>query len=150
MSTGRTLVATAATSIHAAVDEVWHALVDPASIKKYMFGTDVLTTWAEGEPIRWRGEWQGAAYEDMGTVLRVEKPRLLSFSHFSPLSGEADLPENYHTVTIALSSDGRSTRVTLTQDNNPDEDAREHSARNWESMLASLKDLLEEGGTDNR
>lgn len=137
------LVATASRTIPAAPTQVWQALVDPALIKQYMFGTDVVTDWVEGGPIRWKGVWDGKPYEDKGTVLRVDEPEVLSFSHFSPLTGEPDLPENYHTVTIRLSDEGQSTRITLTQDNNPDEEARRHSAQNWQAMLESLSTLFE-------
>jgi len=68
---------------------------------------------------------------------------LIQYSHFSPLSGKPDLPENYHTVTIKLTSDGATTIVLLTQDNNETEQEREHSEQNWKMMLDSLKKLLE-------
>jgi len=52
--------------------------------------------------------------------------------------------DSYHTVTIELSTEGNKTRVVLTQDNNPTEQAREHSERNWNTMLAALKKVLED------
>jgi hypothetical protein len=55
-----------------------------------------------------------------------------------------DVPESYHIVTVELSTDGERTRVTLSQDNNPTEQAREHSERNWGKMLAALKQFLEQ------
>ena len=51
--------------------------------------------------------------------------------------------EPYHKVTIALTAEGAHTRVRLTQDNNANEQAREHSDKNWQTVLAGLKDLLE-------
>jgi hypothetical protein len=47
--------------------------------------------------------------------------------HFSPLSSQPDVPENYHNVTIELSGERRQTKVTLTQDNNENEEARQHN-----------------------
>jgi hypothetical protein len=65
------------------------------------------------------------------------------YTHYSPLSGEPDRPESYHTVAIDLTAgDGRTT-VKLTQDNNKDEEARKHSEENWETMLKGLKELVE-------
>ena len=46
-------------------------------------------------------------------------------------------------MTIDLSRLGNQTRVDLAQDNNTTEDERAHSQKNWQMMLASLKDLLE-------
>jgi hypothetical protein len=54
------------------------------------------------------------------------------------------VPENYHTVTIELAADGNRTQVNLTQDHNETEEARAHSTKNWETMLAGLKRVVEE------
>ncbi len=137
------LVARATTLVNAGPDAVWTALVEPAAIKQYMFGTTVESEWSEGSSIVWKGEWQGRAYEDKGMILRFEPGRLLAYSHFSPLSGLPDEPRNYHTVTVELARDARGTRVTLTQDGNATAEAREHSERNWTMMLDSLKGYVE-------
>jgi len=136
-------IAKATATINAPQPEVWRALVTPATIKQYMFGTEVESDWKEGSPILWKGEWQGRSYEDKGVILQLKPERLLQFSHFSPLAGLPDVPENYHTVTIELSDVGSETRIVLAQDKNPTEEARDHSQKNWELMLAGLKDLLE-------
>src|SRR5215467_4440249 len=88
------------TTIDAPAANVWNALIDPAAIKQYLFGTTVHTDWKPGSAIRWTGEWQGRAYEDKGTVIAAERGRRLQFTHYSPLSGLPDVPENYHTVTM--------------------------------------------------
>src|SRR5262245_353680 len=138
------LIAKASTTIDAPPDAVWKALVTPEAIKKYMFGTAVESTWAEGSPITWKGEWQGKAYEDKGVILRFRPDHVLQYSHFSPLSGLPDSPENYHTVTVELAAENGHTRVSLSQDNNATEEARSHSVKNWKQMLAGLKQYAEE------
>jgi len=137
------LVAKASTTIHAPVAKVWDALINPATIKQYMFGTNVVSDWKKGSPIVWKGEWQGRKYEDKGVILDLQPQRKLSYSHFSPLSGLPEKPENFHTVTIDLVDRGQQTLVALSQDNNADEKEREHSQKNWEMMLTGLKKLLE-------
>jgi uncharacterized protein YndB with AHSA1/START domain len=139
----RNLVAKAATSIAADKRKVWNALVTPGAIKQYMFGADVQSQWSEGSPITWKGEVKGRSYEDKGVILRIEPGRTLQYSHFSPMSGKPDRPENYHTVTIGLSGSGDATQVSLAQDNNPDESARRESEKNWASMLQGLKEYVE-------
>jgi len=141
----RNLVAKASVSIRAASARVWEALVNPGIIKQYMFGATVLSDWREGSPIVWKGEWQGKSYEDKGVILQLKPLRRLQYSHFSPLSGLSDRPENYHTVTIELSEANGRTTIALSQDNNPTEESRDHSRRNWELMLVSLKQLVEAG-----
>jgi len=137
------LIASVSTTINAPSAKLWQALVTPAAIKEYMFGTTVTSDWVVGSPIVWKGEWQGRAYEDKGIILQVVPERVLEYSHFSPLAGVPDVPENYHIVTVELSPDGERTRVTLSQDNNPTEQARQHSEKNWGMMLAALKQFLE-------
>ena len=138
------LVARASIVIDASIQEVWSALVDPAAIREYMFGSNVTSDWKEGSPITWKGEWKGRTYEDKGTVLRSAPPRKLRYTHFSPLAGLPDRPENYHTVEIELSSEGATTtRVELSQDNNSNEEARGHSEENWRKMLEGLKEYAE-------
>jgi uncharacterized protein YndB with AHSA1/START domain len=139
----KNLIAKASVTVHAPKAKVWAALVDPAAINQYMFGTNVVTDWKAGGPIRWKGEWQGKAYEDKGEILKIEPGRVLQYSHFSPLSGQPDMPENYHTVTIVLADEGTQTTVALTQDNNKTEEDRKHSEKNWEGMLTSLKQFVE-------
>jgi uncharacterized protein YndB with AHSA1/START domain len=136
-------VAKASITIDAPIAKVWNALVNPDTIRQYMFGTTVVSEWKKGSPIVWKGEWKGGAYEDKGVILELEPERRLRYSHFSPLAGLPDLPENYHNVTIELSVENGLVRVTLSQDNNPTVEAREHSERNWATMLAGLKKLLE-------
>jgi len=136
-------IARAEVRIYTSRSRVWDALVNPTIIRCYMFGADVISDWKEGSSIVWKGVWEGKPYEDKGIILRLEPERILQYSHFSPLSGVADTPENYHMVTIELSDEGEYTRVSLSQDNNPTEQARDHSQKNWEMMLTSLKRLIE-------
>jgi uncharacterized protein YndB with AHSA1/START domain len=137
------LIAKAATTIGAPKDKVWEALVTPDAIKQYMFGADVESDWRTGSEIKWKGEFKGKKYEDKGMILEIVPGQTLQYSHFSPLSGKPDKPENYHTVTIALSDNGRETQVSLSQDNNADEKSRNESEKNWETMLDGLKKYVE-------
>ena len=137
------LIAKAETNIDAPVERVWDALVNPAVIKKYMFGTMVTSDWKEGSKITWEGEWQGKPYKDKGEILEFKPEKRLKYSHFSPLTWEEDIPENYHTVTVTLESKGGKTEVTLEQDRNKTEEEKQHSEKNWNMMLEGLKKLLE-------
>ena len=138
------LIAKASTTIDAPAGAVWKALVTPEAIKEYMFGTTVESSWSEGSAITWKGEWQGKSYEDKGVILRFRPEHVLQYSHFSPLSGLPDTPENYHTVTVELAAQNGHTRVSLSQDNNTTEQERAHSVKNWKQMLAGLKQYAEQ------
>ncbi|HEV7239920.1 MAG TPA: SRPBCC family protein [Thermoanaerobaculia bacterium] len=132
------LIAKATTTVDAPAEIVWDALVTPSIIKEYMFGTNVVSDWKEGSPIVWKGEWQGKAYEDKGVIQKIEPHRRLQYTHSSAGSDEV------HTITIELAEKGAQTEVTLSQDNNATEEAREHSEKNWQMMLDGLKKLLEQ------
>ena len=69
------LVAKASISVNAPISKVWDSLVNPALIKQYMFGTNVVSDWKEGSPIVWKGEWQGNTYEDKGVILKLDPQR---------------------------------------------------------------------------
>ncbi|MDX2972867.1 SRPBCC family protein [Kribbella solani] len=133
-------LATAEVDINAPADRVWNVLTDPAELKQLWFGADVATDWTVGSPITWTGEWEGKPFQDKGKILEVAPGRLLKFTHFSPLTGQPDAPENYHTLTYELSG---STHLTLTQDNNSTKDEATHAQGMWESLLAKVKESAE-------
>jgi uncharacterized protein YndB with AHSA1/START domain len=137
------LIAKASITVEATAADVWNALVNPELVKQYMFGATVESDWKKGSPIVWKGEWNGKPFEDKGKILEIDPGHRLQYSHFSPLTGEADVPENYHTVTIDLAKEEGAVRLTLLQDNNPTEKARQHSEENWKKMLSGMKKVLE-------
>ncbi|WP_369028428.1 SRPBCC domain-containing protein, partial [Nocardia farcinica] len=111
--------------------QVWATLTDPDQIRRFMFGADVRTDWKVGSPIVWQGEYQNRSYTDKGEILAAEPGRLLQLTHYSPLSGQPDTPANYHTLTYELSGDDDTTHLTLSQDNNADEQEADHSRSMW-------------------
>jgi uncharacterized protein YndB with AHSA1/START domain len=123
---------------------VWTALTDPEQVRSWMVGTTVTTDWEVGSPIPWQGEMNGKPYEDKGEVLEAEQPRRLSVTHYSPLMGQEDRPENYHTVTYTLTStrDGRTT-LALEQDGNDSQEQADQFSQGWQQMLESLKQTAE-------
>jgi len=136
-------IARAATTIDAPASKVWDALTKPELIKQYLFGTEVTSDWRVGSPITYRGEWQGKPYEDKGKVLEIEPGKRLVSTFWSSLGGLPDAPENYNTVRYELAPEDGATRLTVTQDNNPSQEAADHSAQNWRTVLDGIKQLLE-------
>lgn len=137
------LIAKASVTIDASPQKVWKGLVTPEAIKQYMFGADVETDWKVGSDIKWKGEMKGEKFEDKGKILKFEPEKTLAYTHFSPMMGKEDVPENYHTVTITLAGDNGLTTVNLSQDNNSNDEARGESERNWGVMLEGLKKCVE-------
>jgi uncharacterized protein YndB with AHSA1/START domain len=142
-----TFIAEKQVTIKASAAAVWRALTDPQLVKQYMHGTNMQTTWEIGSPITWRGEWQGKTYEDKGTVLAFVPRTLLKTTHWSPMGGSDDKPENYHTVTYELAEHGAETVLTLKQDNNASQEAADTMAeKNWGPVLDGVKAVAETEG----
>ena len=136
-------VATATTDVAASPERVWAALTDPEQIAVYMQGSRVTTTWEVGSPITWDGEYDGRAYQDKGEVLTYDEPHVLSVTHYSPMMGEPDEPENYHTLVYTLTANSDGTHLELTQDGNESEEQAEQFSQNWQGMLDGLKSHVE-------
>ena len=142
--------ARASVAISASPGEVWRALTDPDEIKQYYMGNaDVQTDWKVGSPVTFRGEWNGTAFEDKGEIVKFEPERALAYSHFSPMTGQPDEPENYHLVAITLDARDEETTVTLEQSNltggvtDDDRAHRDDYEQNWQQMLDKLRDTVE-------
>ncbi len=130
--------------INAPASLVWQALTDPALVKQWLFGTDMtVTEWRVGGQIRYRGEWEGKTYEDKGEILAIEPEKKLVATYWSSMSGTADAPENYQTVSYILTPDGSGTKLQIIQDNNKDAKSAEHSAGNWKMVLDNMKKIIE-------
>ncbi len=133
----------ASITINASAEKVWEALTTPAIIKKYFFGTTAVSDWKKGSPLLFKGEWEGKHYEDKGTILDTIPGKLFRYSYWSSMSGTEDKPENYVIVTYEISDHGTQTRLTIIQENIPDESRKEHALQNWNKVLRDLKQLLE-------
>jgi uncharacterized protein YndB with AHSA1/START domain len=136
-------IAKAEVEIAASPEDVWSALTDPAAVKKYMFGADVDTTWEVGAPITWSGEYDGRAYQDKGEVVRFDAPERLTLTHYSPMGGLPDEPENYHHLDYRIEPVGDGSRVLLEQDGNESPEQAEQFSQNWQMSLNQLKEHVE-------
>ena len=131
-------------NIHATIANVWEALTNPDIIKKYFFGTNTITDWEVGSPIKFKGEWEGKSYEDKGTILEIQKNKLIKYDYWSSMSGIEDKPENYVIVTYQLSGEDENVNLSVLQENIPDEKMKAHSEENWNKVLNGLKKVVEE------
>lgn len=139
-----TLIAEASVSVNATPLKVWEALTTPELIKKYLMGTTVSSEWKEGSAIEYNGEYEGRSYRDIGKIIKLEPEKTFQSTYFSSMSGKADKPENYKLVTYKISEEDNQTVVTVSQDNNENEQEKEHSTENWKTVLKKLKEVVED------
>ncbi len=130
--------------INASPAKVWDVITDPAKVKQYMFGTDMTADWKVGGKITYKGTWEGKDYEDGGTILELEPEKLLKSTYWSSMSGTENTPENQMIVTYKLEPQDGGTLMSVTQDNNKTEAAKEHTGENWGMVLEKMKNLAEQ------
>lgn len=136
--------ASASIEINADPQKVWAALTDPKEIKKYLFGTEAISDWKKGSSLIFKGEWQGKQYEDKGTILEIVQEKILKFSYWSAMSGKPDSPENYSILTFEVEPTENGTKLSITQETNSSQEGLDHSMKNWGTVLATIKKLMEE------
>jgi uncharacterized protein YndB with AHSA1/START domain len=130
-------------TIHAPIEKVWEGLTNPELVKQYFFGTQLVTTWQPQSPIYFRGEWEGKAYEDKGTVLKFVPHKMLEYDYLSSWSNLEDRPENYQIITYRVKSKGNSTIFTIEQNKITTLEQKVDSIKNWKGLMTELKKLME-------
>jgi uncharacterized protein YndB with AHSA1/START domain len=143
------ITASASVVVDKPKEQVWKALTEPDLVKQYFMGATVKTDWQVGHPITFSGTWKDKPFEDKGEILSFEPQKEMSYSHWSPLSGADDVPDNYHVVHISLDDADGGTRVTLDQSNlnggvtDADKASRADYEKNWTATLEGLKKVAE-------
>jgi uncharacterized protein YndB with AHSA1/START domain len=130
------------THLNASIEKVWDALTNPEIVKRYFFGTNLMTDWQVGHKIAFTGEWDGKAYEDKGIVQEYVPNQKAVYTYLSSWSGLADAPENYQLITYEVNEVDNGTELTITQ-TNFDEEKAKHSEESWASIIEGMKKLVE-------
>ena len=139
----KNIVAKISVNINAPASKVWKCITDVDMIKEYLFGTKVHTDWKVGSPITYSGEWSGKSYQDKGIILQIIPEKIFESTYWSSMSDLEDKPENYNKVTYELEDNNGITTLSLTQDNNKDEESKKHSEENWTLVLDAIKKMVE-------
>lgn len=117
-------------------ERVWAELMHPGA--RWMLGANIESDFRPGSPITFEGHFFGRQFADKGEVIAVERPRLLHFTHFSPLGELADVPDNYHEIRIMLEPDETGTVVSVRQENIDTAQHATNSQAHWQDALATL------------
>jgi uncharacterized protein YndB with AHSA1/START domain len=131
--------------ISASTSDVWRALTEPNKIAQWMGGTRVESKWEIDSDITFTGEMPNfnKTYRDRGTVLAIEREKLLKYSHWTELSRLPDAPENRTVITFSLDRIGTATRLTVRHENFYSAAAYKHANFFWGFALTDVKNMLE-------
>ncbi|RYY53006.1 MAG: ATPase [Chitinophagaceae bacterium] len=129
--------------INAPAARVWTAITEPASVKQWQFGSDVITDWKPGSSIRFRTEWIDTVFEQWGEIIEVIPRELLRYSLYAPGPGREDKPEFYFIMNYILHEEGAATRLEIVQEDNRPGAIQEDPQGEENPILAGLKSLVE-------
>jgi uncharacterized protein YndB with AHSA1/START domain len=135
--------AKATVQIEAPATEVWEALTQPETIKKYFFGAEAISDWQEGGPIVFKGEWEGKTFENKGTILKIKPGKLFIYRYENPELMGQDPGEEQMTIIYELNPIDDRTELTILQENIKDENTKDQYERDWQKVLDNLKVLME-------
>ena len=129
--------------LNARISDVWEALTNPESTKKYFFNCKAISDWKVGSPIVFNAMVEGKEIPVVkGIVTAIEQPSLLEHSCFSPEC--EDVPSKHTSVTYRLVSENDVTELSVTQGRFDDEEAFRHTDTSWDKVLEGLRTMLEE------
>ena len=128
--------AKASTFVAQSPDRVWTELVHPGA--RWMLGANIDTDFTPGSPMKFDGNFFGRTFRDHGHMIAFDRPHLLHFTHFSPLSNLEDVPENYHHIRILLDAVDGGTRVTVEQSNIASPQRAVRAEEQWKLALSSI------------
>lgn len=137
-------------TLNASPEKVWALLTEPVYVKQYMYNSDLVTDWQPGQPVIFKGEYQGQEMVFVKGHAVENKPySLLSYTVFDPNANYTDEPWNYLTVTYKLEAAGDQTELTITQGDYSkvqDGEKRYEDAANaggWSGILEKMKELVD-------
>ena len=133
--------------ISASTNDVWRALTEPDKIAQWMGGASVESKWELGSDITTTAKWPNTkkSYRDRGTVLAIEREKLLQYSQWNEISRLPDAPENRTVITFTLDWTGAATRLTVRHERFHSEVEYKHVNFFWSYALTDIKNLLEQG-----
>ena len=129
--------------INASAAELWNHITDSARMGKSLFNAEIQSSWKEGSPIRFTGQWKDRHYEGKGEIIQLEKEKIFEHSYFSNLSGLTDSPENYCRVSYCLEEKENQTVLSVLQTNIPSQADAEEIGAYWEAVLERIRKAVE-------
>jgi uncharacterized protein YndB with AHSA1/START domain len=129
--------------INATKQKVWDALTKPELVKKWQYGSDVLTDWKVGSEIRFRVEWDGKVFEQWGKILEIVLNELIKYSLFFPRPDLEDKEENYFIMSYIISESENEIKLEIVKEDNRPGAVIEKESDEENPVLVALKEIIE-------
>lgn len=145
------------TYIRSTPENVWAALTDPQTTKKYWFGITAESDFKPGSP--WALKFEDGRTADSGEILEADAPRRLVIrwrNEFKPeikaagwsrCTMEVELVDYYPRYAERTVDGGKAVKLTITHEAETEAGATliEAVSAGWPKVLSNLKSLLETG-----
>lgn len=127
------------TYIAARPDQIWRALIQPESAKKFFLGRWLESDWAAGSG--WKLMTENGV-DSLGEIIEIDPPRRLALTWRAE---DSSLPTIH--VTIEIEDRGEVSKLTVWEahDESATEEYRAGGRDGWPLILSGLKTLLETG-----
>jgi len=122
---------------------VWEVLTNPEMIEQYFTGAKTMTNWEIGSEIIFVHIYEKQEFKNKGVILDFNPEHLLSYTYWTAFSKTEDRPENYTTITYALTRVDDITKLTLKQTNFKSVEWFQGLETGWNTVLAKIKELAE-------
>ena len=132
-------------TINASIEKVWDMITKPEYVKRWQYGSQLITSWETGSDIKFKTEWEGVVYEQRGKVLVFKPTEIVKYSLFAPAPGREDIPENYFIMSYVLKADKGQTKLDIIQEDNRPGAVQEEPQGEENPVLNLLKQLAENG-----
>lgn len=129
--------------LDSSIDKVWDTLTQAALVKKWQYGSELITDWKVGSEIRFRNEWEGQIFEQWGKILEVIPNKKIKYSLFFPRPELEDKPENYFIMSYILSEESNKIKLEIFQEDNRPGAVQEEPQGDENPILQALKALIE-------
>jgi len=136
--------------IGALPDKVWELLIEPEGCRQLFFGSVLESSFEIGEPYAYVGPGNDGerTVHVYGNIIAFEPGKQISFSEHPGPSYYANHAELETRVTISFEQVGNSTKLTLVNDQWPDNHpSYEKTGDSWALIISNLKSLAETGRT---
>lgn len=130
-------------TINASKQRVWDVLTQPALVKLWQYGSDLLTDWKVGSKIEFITVWEEKVFKQWGTVLTFQPTDNLSYNLFAPRPGLEDKLENYFIMQYRLTDMNGKTRLEIVQEDNRPGAVQEKPQGDENPILQALRKLAE-------